>query len=314
MPDVIRYGVERVAGEFRPGAAGGFACADGLKTRAGNAEMAQGAGEHAHVELCVVGNNQISAGQEGKEFFRNGRKLGRFLDSLGRYPVDRDEILSKEIMSRRRSHEPVAGFGQLPVYKDRDPGGADAGVRVVRRFKIEARKSHEFGISFMLPLVGVPTGGVKGIVWGQFFSSIPKLHPISLWGYPPLMRQLSKSKIIAFRQCPKRLWLEIHRPDLREDSQSTEAAFQVGYEVGDTARRIYDPFGEGTLIDINTEGFKAAFEHTAELLTNSRSPIFEAAFRIHGALALADVMMPDWQDGKPAWRMVEVKSSTGVKS
>jgi hypothetical protein len=127
------------------------------------------------------------------------------------------------------------------------------------------------------------------------------------------MRQLSKSKIIAFRQCPKRLWLEIHRPELREDSSATEAAFQVGYEVGDTARRIYDPLGQGTLIDINTEGFKAAFERTAELLANSRSPIFEAAFRIPGALALADVLLPDWQDGKPAWRMIEVKSSTGVK-
>lgn len=130
----------------------------------------------------------------------------------------------------------------------------------------------------------------------------------------PLMRQLSKSKIMAFRQCPKRLWLEIHRPDLREDSAATEAAFQVGYEVGDTARRIYDPLGQGTLIDINTEGFNAAFELTAELLAKSRSPIFEAAFRIHGALALADVLLPDWQDGKPAWRMVEVKSSTSVKN
>jgi len=32
------------------------------------------------------------------------------------------------------------------------------------------------------------------------------------------MRQLSKSKIIAYRQCPKRLWLELHRPELRDDS------------------------------------------------------------------------------------------------
>lgn len=127
------------------------------------------------------------------------------------------------------------------------------------------------------------------------------------------MRQLSKSKIIAFRQCPKRLWLEIHRPDLREDSAATEAAFQVGYEVGETARRIYDPLVQGTLIDINAEGFEAAFARTADLVANSRNPIFEAAFRMPGALALADVLLPDWLDGKPAWRMVEVKSSTRVK-
>ena len=50
------------------------------------------------------------------------------------------------------------------------------------------------------------------------------------------MRNLSKSKLIAFRQCPKRLWLEIHRPDLREDSAATQASFQVGNKVGDLAR------------------------------------------------------------------------------
>ena len=313
VADVPGHGVEGVAGEVRPSAAGSFPSAEGSETRAGNAEVVQCAGEHAQIELSVVCDDHVSAGQEGKEFVRNCRKLRRITDILRRYPVDRDEILSKEIMPRRRANQPVAGFGQFAVNKDRDPGGADAGVRVVCRFKIEAGEFHGSGILFMLSLVGGPSPGVKGIVWGQFFSSIFKLHPISLLGNHPLMRQLSKSKIIAFRQCPKRLWLEIHRPELREDSEATEAAFQVGYEVGDTARRIYDPLGQGTLIDINTEGFKAAFEHTAELLANSRSPIFEAAFRIHGALALADVLLPDWKDGKPAWRMIEVKSSTSVK-
>jgi hypothetical protein len=129
-----------------------------------------------------------------------------------------------------------------------------------------------------------------------------------------LMRQLSKSKIIAFRQCPKRLWLEIHRPDLREDSSSTQAAFQVGYEVGDVARKLYDPLGEGTVIDVASEGFPAAFEHTAQLIADTRSPIFEAGFSIRGALAFADVLLPVTVDGNPAWRLVEVKSSTKIKN
>lgn len=41
------------------------------------------------------------------------------------------------------------------------------------------------------------------------------------------MRNLSKSKLIAYRQCPKRLWLEVHRPELREDSAATQASFQA---------------------------------------------------------------------------------------
>ncbi len=126
------------------------------------------------------------------------------------------------------------------------------------------------------------------------------------------MRSLSKSKLLAFRQCPKRLWLEIHRPELREDSDATQASFQMGYEVGDIARRIYDPEGLGALTDVQSEGFDRTFERSAELL-HSRQPIFEAGFSAGGALAFADVMLPEQQDGKLVWRMVEVKSSTSVK-
>ncbi|MFZ5499667.1 MAG: DUF2779 domain-containing protein [Pseudomonadota bacterium] len=126
------------------------------------------------------------------------------------------------------------------------------------------------------------------------------------------MRILSKSKLLAYRQCPKRLWLEVHRPDLREDSAATQASFAVGHQVGDIARRLYDPQGRGVLIDPQAEGFEGAFARTQELL-QSAQPIFEAGFRAEGALALADVMLPVKKGGRLVWRMVEVKSSTSVK-
>ena len=129
---------------------------------------------------------------------------------------------------------------------------------------------------------------------------------------PKTMRNFSKSKLLALRQCPKRLWLEIHRPDLREDSAATQVSFQVGHQVGDIAQRIYDPEGLGALIDVQTEGFSRAFERTTELLGTTQ-PIFEAGFSAGGALAFADVMLPDKVDGQQVWRMVEVKSSTSVK-
>ena len=50
---------------------------------------------------------------------------------------------------------------------------------------------------------------------------------------------LSKSRIIAWKQCPKRLWLHIHRRDLLETSDGVERGFQIGYEVGDVARGLY---------------------------------------------------------------------------
>jgi len=126
------------------------------------------------------------------------------------------------------------------------------------------------------------------------------------------MRNFSKSKLLAYRQCPKRLWLEIHRPELREDSSATQASFQVGYRVGDIARHIYDPEGLGALIDVGTEGFNRAFARSKELL-QTQHPIFEAGFSAGGALAFSDVMLPMVVDDKQVWRMVEVKSTTSVK-
>ena len=126
------------------------------------------------------------------------------------------------------------------------------------------------------------------------------------------MRNLSKSKILAFRQCPKRLWLEIHKPELRDDSGS-ETAFAIGFQVGDVARKIHDPEGRGVTVDIGELGHGAALALSATLLAEGDGPVFEAGVTIPGALAYADVMLPDRSEGSLRWRMVEVKASTGVK-
>ena len=126
------------------------------------------------------------------------------------------------------------------------------------------------------------------------------------------MRQLSKSKIISFRQCPKRLWLELHRPELRDDSGS-QIVFAIGNQVGDVARQIYDTEGNGKLIDVNEIGWSAAYEESEKWLQGTPAPLFEAAIRIEGALALADVMLPEPGADGLRWHMIEVKSSTGVK-
>lgn len=126
------------------------------------------------------------------------------------------------------------------------------------------------------------------------------------------MRTFSKSKLMALRQCPKRLWLEINRPDLREDSAATQASFSIGFQVGDIARQIYDPDGSGALIDIENEGFGQAFERSKALMQTEQT-VFEAGFSANGALAFADVMLPQIIDGNLAWHLVEVKSSTSVK-
>ena len=127
------------------------------------------------------------------------------------------------------------------------------------------------------------------------------------------MQHFSKSKLLAFRQCPKRFWLEVHRPDIREDSDATQSKFLIGYQVGEIAQKLYDPYGNGALINANEEGYDEAFARSEELLTDSPYPVFEAGFKANGALAFADVMLPELDNGQMAWKMIEVKSSTTVK-
>ena len=53
---------------------------------------------------------------------------------------------------------------------------------------------------------------------------------------------------MSFLQCPKKLWLEKHRPELAAISASQQALFDTGHAVGDIAQRLYDPRGTGRLI------------------------------------------------------------------
>ena len=126
------------------------------------------------------------------------------------------------------------------------------------------------------------------------------------------MAMLSKSKILAYLQCPKRLWLEVHQPESRADSSATTASFATGHAVGDASRTVYDPNRTGIFLDIKALGLKGLIAATQTALTE-RKTIFEAGFQANGTLSLADILIPVEDASGPAWRMVEVKSSTGVK-
>ena len=126
------------------------------------------------------------------------------------------------------------------------------------------------------------------------------------------MRRLSKSKLIAYRQCPKRLWLELHRPELKDDSGS-EAAFAVGHRVGEVAQQVFDTDGNGVNLDPNLIGWSASAEQTKELIQSGGRVGFEVYLSIPGALALTDVMRPDPNYSDLHWEMIEVKGSASLK-
>jgi hypothetical protein len=117
---------------------------------------------------------------------------------------------------------------------------------------------------------------------------------------------LSKSRIIAWKQCPKRLWLQIHKRDLLEVSDDTERGFQIGYEVGEVAQGL---FPDGILIGDDDDLTAALASTQMAMAAHPDRPIFEATFQHDGALVRADLLLPT----PNGYRMVEVKSSASVK-
>jgi len=125
-----------------------------------------------------------------------------------------------------------------------------------------------------------------------------------------MANRFSKSKILSSLQCQKKLWLELNRPELAEYDASSEKNFRIGNRIGAIAQKIYDPSGQGAVIDPFKLGFDKAVHTTAQLLSGN-NPIFEAAFAIDSGFVLADVMHRDSLSDE--WQMVEIKSSSSVK-
>ena len=116
---------------------------------------------------------------------------------------------------------------------------------------------------------------------------------------------LSKSRILNGLQCPKRLYLQVHQPELAEIDPSTEHRFRVGHEVGDVARSL-QPGGKL----MANEDLAAALNASREELAGAGDKVlFEPAFAHGGVLVRADIL----SRRGAAIELREVKSSTSVK-
>jgi len=119
--------------------------------------------------------------------------------------------------------------------------------------------------------------------------------------------RLSKSKLLSGLQCPKRLYLEIHHPELAEYSEDTEVRFASGHLVGELARQRYP---QGNLIEHIDDLQTALAETKTELEGGGEKMLFEPAFQHGGVLVRADIFS---RDKAGRCRNIEVKSSTSVK-
>jgi hypothetical protein len=68
------------------------------------------------------------------------------------------------------------------------------------------------------------------------------------------MRTLFKSKLLAFRQCPERLCLDVFWRDLSATAVGASVGFTAGHSVGEVAQQLYDPTGSGERVDVSVLG------------------------------------------------------------
>ena len=131
---------------------------------------------------------------------------------------------------------------------------------------------------------------------------------------PVITHRLSKSKFLAGLQCHKRVYLEVHHPDWASPPDpSTQAMLDMGTEIGVRARCR---FPGGVLIEESHRQREAALAHTASVLMDATVPaIFEGAFLYDGVLVRVDILerICGSVGEPPAWRLIEVKSSSRVK-
>lgn len=90
--------------------------------------------------------------------------------------------------------------------------------------------------------------------------------------------RLSKSNFVAGCQCLKRLYLQVHEPELAaEPDVAAEAIIEQGRQVGLLTRQMF-PGG----VAVESRDREQAIRATRELIENPQVPaIFEAAFEYH---------------------------------
>jgi Domain of unknown function(DUF2779) len=120
---------------------------------------------------------------------------------------------------------------------------------------------------------------------------------------------LSKSKHLAGLQCPRRLWLGCHSPEVgTPPTASLAAVLEQGAEIGRRAREL---FPGGALVDEEAWQHGQAVARTRHLMADrSVGAIFEAAFEHAGVRVRVDVLE---RLGLGTWGLREVKQGASVK-
>ena len=118
---------------------------------------------------------------------------------------------------------------------------------------------------------------------------------------------ISKSQFMSGVQCLKRLYWQVHKPELGGVPDAAAVAImEQGGAVGRLARQL---FAGG--VEVSSRDPEQAIRTTRELIATPEVPaIFEAAFEDGGVFVRVDILHRR-RDGR--WRLIEVKSTADLK-
>ena len=123
---------------------------------------------------------------------------------------------------------------------------------------------------------------------------------------------ISKTDFMRGMQCPKQLWLDAHKPELKIIPPETQQRLDRGNEFGDKARAMFGPFEDVTAYIPNTR-----YPDKRKMILNTKNAmragvenICEASFEYRGFFCAVDILHRVEGD---VWEMYEVKDSPCVK-
>ena len=122
---------------------------------------------------------------------------------------------------------------------------------------------------------------------------------------------ITKTDFMRGMQCPKMLWLDKHRPDLKVIPPEIQAKLDAGNEFGDLAMGMFGPFEEMTVYRPGTHipDKKAMIANTLDAIERGVEVICEAAFSNYNNYCAVDIL----RRTETGYDMYEVKNAPEVQ-
>lgn len=121
---------------------------------------------------------------------------------------------------------------------------------------------------------------------------------------------LTKTNFMRGMQCPKMLWLDKHKPDLKEIPPEVQAKLDAGNDFGNRAMGMFGPYEEMTIYCPGTTvpDKKAMLEKTQDALSRGVEVICEAAFSNYDNYCAVDIL----RKTETGYDLYEVKNAPEV--